>query len=593
MKFGNVEIPASLIQSLQENRIIVFAGAGVSMGAPANLPDFVSLTRKILNLDASEKFDSPDQKLGEGFDQGVRIHEQCVRILQQGSPQPTPLHDDILKLFPKTPKVITTNFDLLFEQAFQKIQPNEKIDVYKAPVFPLGNNIEGIIYLHGNITDPRSMVLSDADFGRAYLSESWAKRLLNDAFLNYDFIFIGYSYNDTILKYLTRALPKTRTSRLYAFTNIEDGNVQQINHWQSLGIEPLIYRKENGTHQQLPKAVHELSQFMKYDLADQDRLFKVNIQEYEKNNSDDALNYVKFFLDSDEHKFFYTVAKVEVWLFKITEDQKLFDVFMRHEDDFFQWLINYLETYFNEIMDLLQKYPILKSNKNILCRIFRRLDNTGDKNCYWKWFLFLERSLYQENNLFNGVHSWVLKKLIDFDLINEFKRVFDDFLSINIKPELKFNFEQYQLKQLIEQVKNNHRISMITLEVIFEKLQQYDSSAEIFQVTNKWLTIRKQEIWEKSDFNTDLSFHLVDSILILFTEGNFENNFKNHFAMKCINAKNTLLQRLGIYILSQFSSYDADFIYGLLDLKIDWLELEFRAEVFKFLEKHYQRLSCH
>ena len=45
MKFGNVEIPATLIDSLKHNRVIVFAGAGVSMATPANLPDFVTLTR--------------------------------------------------------------------------------------------------------------------------------------------------------------------------------------------------------------------------------------------------------------------------------------------------------------------------------------------------------------------------------------------------------------------------------------------------------------------------------------------------------------------------------------------------------------------
>ncbi|MHA3079069.1 SIR2 family protein [Acinetobacter sp. ANC 5502] len=274
MKFGHIEIPANLINSLKENKVIIFAGAGVSMGAPANLPDFVNLTRQILNLDENEKFDSPDQKLGEGFDQGVRIHEQCIRILKKDSPQPTLLHHEILRLFPKSPRIITTNFDLLFEQAFKNNHPKEEIKKFNAPVFPLGNNIEGIIYLHGNITDPRSMVLSDADFGRAYLSESWAKRLLSDAFLNYDFIFIGYSYNDTILKYLTRALPKNRASKLYAFANIENENIQQINHWKSLGIEPLIYTKENGSHQQLPQAVEKIAQFLNLNFYEYQDLFR-------------------------------------------------------------------------------------------------------------------------------------------------------------------------------------------------------------------------------------------------------------------------------------------------------------------------------
>jgi len=66
IKFGHVEIPANLINSLKENKEIVFAGAGVSMGAPANLPDFVNLTRQILNLDEKEKFDSPITNTKEG-----------------------------------------------------------------------------------------------------------------------------------------------------------------------------------------------------------------------------------------------------------------------------------------------------------------------------------------------------------------------------------------------------------------------------------------------------------------------------------------------------------------------------------------------
>lgn len=593
MKFGNVEIPQNLVQSLQENRIIVFAGAGVSMGAPANLPDFVTLTRKILNLDVNEKFDSPDQKLGEGFDQGVRIHEQCIRVLQQGSPQPTTLHDDILKLFPKTPKVITTNFDLLFEQALKNIQPDKKINTYNAPVFPLGNNIDGIVYLHGNITDPRSMVLSDADFGRAYLSESWAKRLLNDAFLNYDFIFIGYSYNDTILKYLTRALPKTRDSKLYAFANIEDGNVQQINHWQTLGVEPLIYRKENGTHEQLPKAVHELSQFMQYDLAGQNRFFKVNIQEYEQTSSEDALNYVKFFLDSDGYKNFYTVAKADVWLTKITEDQTLFDVFMRHEDDFFQWLISYLETQLNKIMDLLQKYPILKNNQNLLWRIFRKLDDTDDKKCYWKWFLFLERDLYQENNLSNGVHSWVLKKLIDFDLRNEFSRALEAYLHIKLHPKIQFHIKEYDFYSLIEKIKNKESFHKIAVKKLTQKIEEFDVVSELYNQKNEHTAWTKKEIWEKDkSYSEELNYDLVHGVVEIIAEEKLTKDQIDDYSKHLFDSKSILLKRLGFYLISEFSSYSADFIYSLINFKIEFFDSEYRSEVFKFLEKHYGKMSA-
>lgn len=592
MKFGNVEIPATLIDSLKHNRVIVFAGAGVSMATPANLPDFVTLTRKILNLDDNEKFDNPDQKLGEGFDQGVRIHEQCIRVLNQNSPKPTQLHHDILKLFPKKPRVITTNFDLLFEKAFFNLNPDGVIKKFNAPVFPLGSNIEGIIYLHGNVTDPSSMVLSDSDFGRAYLSESWAKRLLTDAFLNYDFIFIGYSYNDTILKYLTRSLPKNRASKLYAFANIEDGNTQQVNHWTSLGIEPLIYQKENGTHLQLPEAVEKISHFLNLSFSHYEKFICSKVVEYEQKQFEDALNYVKYFLVSDDsYKHFYRLARPEVWLLKIKEDQSLFDMLMKHEGDLFHWLSGCLEANTNELMDLLQKYPALKNNKNLLWVFFRTLDDLQDKNCYLKWFLFLESELYQENNLYNGVHSWVLKKLIDFNFVSEFERALQCYLSIEFKPKLQFTVAEYDLNQLVIFIKSKHQFYNCTLRIFLKKLNDYEKYSQLFCKNDFYTFLEKQEIWEKSDSYDSLNYHLVDGVLELFSEKRLTIVFRNEYAKQCLFSESILLKRAGIYLLNNFSTYNADFIYSLISLSVDWLKIEYRAEFFNFLEMNYKKLS--
>lgn len=594
MKFGKVEIPESLIQSLQGNKVIVFAGAGVSMGAPANLPDFVTLTRKILNLEESEKFDNPDQKLGEGFDQGVRIHEQCIRILNQGLPQPTQLHQDILRLFPKSTKVITTNFDLLFETAFKKLYPDEKVKTYNAPVFPLGNNIEGIIYLHGNINDSRSIVLSDSDFGRAYLSESWAKRLLTDAFLNYDFIFVGYSYNDTILKYLTRSLPKNRISKLYAFANIEENNnIQQINHWKSLGIEPLIYQKENGTHQQLPQAIEKLANFLNFSFSEYESFFAHQITEYEASKLEDHLNYIKFFLSYDGvYKHFYKIAQPEIWLKKIQEDVVLFDACMQNESVFFQWIVCNLEKYLNEIMDLLNHYSLLKNNQKLLWLIFRKLDDTQDKECYWKWFLFLEKELYSINNLFNGVHSWVLIKLIDFELVVGFKRAFDSYLIIQGYPQIKFLIKEYDLNRIVKKIKGKEEFHFDAIQILIEKISCYNNYLKLYKRQKLHTAWERKEIWEKDkNYSQDLEYDLVDAVIEIILENKLVQDVVNKFSQHCLYSESVLLQRFGIYLLSQFSSYNADFIYSLINLQLEWLDLEFQSEIFKFCELHYKNLS--
>ena len=40
------------------------------------------------------------------------------------------------------------------------------------------------------------MVLTDADFGRAYLTEGWARRFLVELFRSFTVLFVGYSHND-------------------------------------------------------------------------------------------------------------------------------------------------------------------------------------------------------------------------------------------------------------------------------------------------------------------------------------------------------------------------------------------------------------
>ena len=77
---------------------------------------------------------------------------------------------------------------------------------------------------------PRSLVLTDADFGRAYLRDGWARGFLVDLFLHFTVLFVGYRHEDPILKYLARALPAETTKPRFTMTG--EGNNSQ--HWQYL-----------------------------------------------------------------------------------------------------------------------------------------------------------------------------------------------------------------------------------------------------------------------------------------------------------------------------------------------------------------------
>ena len=164
------------------------------------------------------------------------MHARAAQELSKGNPLPTDLHHYLLRLYSHkdSARIVTTNFDLLFEHAAEGAF-TPQIQVFKAPALPLGREFNGIVHLHGSVDHPRDMVLTDSDFGRAYLTEGWARRFLLDLFRSFTILFVGYSHNDTVMNYLARALPPSETAPRFALTS------DLGSPWQSLGIHPIIY----------------------------------------------------------------------------------------------------------------------------------------------------------------------------------------------------------------------------------------------------------------------------------------------------------------------------------------------------------------
>ena len=50
MIIQNIDIPDDLLKAFEENRVVVFAGAGVSMQSPSNCPSFSELSDRIAGI---------------------------------------------------------------------------------------------------------------------------------------------------------------------------------------------------------------------------------------------------------------------------------------------------------------------------------------------------------------------------------------------------------------------------------------------------------------------------------------------------------------------------------------------------------------
>ena len=160
-------------------------------------------------------------------------------------------------------RVVTTNFDTHLSAAAAEAQ----IDVgqtWTGPALPLGADHIGIIHLHGAVTGRTDeLVLTDRDFGRAYLTDAWAARFLLPLFDAYTVVFIGYSHDDTIMRYLSLGLP-SHTKRFAFASNPENAK------WAHLDITPIAYSTPGNRHDNLVGALEAWARFARMGRLEHD-----------------------------------------------------------------------------------------------------------------------------------------------------------------------------------------------------------------------------------------------------------------------------------------------------------------------------------
>ena len=249
-QLGTINFDDGILDALRDDKLVVFAGAGVSMGPPSNLPSFSTLTTNIAQGTGYSPTEPLDRFLGQLHHRKVVVHERAAKCLTPpAGSKPNTLHQDLLRLFRTAERVrlVTTNFDLHFETAASTLFGSTP-EVYRAPALPLGYDFTGIVHVHGALPRAQDLVLTDADFGRAYLTEGWARRFLVDVFRQFTVLFVGYSHNDVVMHYLARALPADSVVGRFALTD-EEGN------WNLLGIKSILFTK--GTDADAYKELYE------------------------------------------------------------------------------------------------------------------------------------------------------------------------------------------------------------------------------------------------------------------------------------------------------------------------------------------------
>jgi hypothetical protein len=267
-------IPNRLLAAHERGEVLFLCGAGVSI--PSGLPGFLTLAGEVakdLGIPANDPYrsaitallkDDPKARpvrLDEAFDEWQRtysradIEAKVTRRLIAKSGVTVRAHETLLALSKDTAgkiRLVTTNFDRLFKRA-----DRDRTPIFDAPKLPDLESVDalhGIVHLHGgtserNAESSSGMVLSEADFGRAYLSEGWAARFFRQAVNKYIVVLVGYSADDAPVRYLLKGLRHLNGDgrrEIYAFASGSENNVED--KWKALGVEPIVYAPHNKAH---------------------------------------------------------------------------------------------------------------------------------------------------------------------------------------------------------------------------------------------------------------------------------------------------------------------------------------------------------
>jgi hypothetical protein len=256
---GDVELPDEILDAHERGELVFFVGAGASLGKPSNLPLFEGLAKKLARL-ASHPFSKRgglDFFIGqlESLPQGFDAHQYAHALISNPKSRFSPLHGAIVDLagIGGAFRIVTTNYDDHLASAARSGSITVP-DTWYAPALPLGRDFAGLVHLHGSVRRPKDeMILTDRDFGHAYITDAWAARFLLPMFDRFTVVFIGYSHDDVIMRYLALGLPssgKAVASTRFAFTNDPSNS-----KWSYLGIRPIAYPVVGRDHQALVAAL--------------------------------------------------------------------------------------------------------------------------------------------------------------------------------------------------------------------------------------------------------------------------------------------------------------------------------------------------
>jgi hypothetical protein len=234
-----------LKQAINDNKLVVFVGAGASINS--GIPLWKDAVEKIYDKIGNTSMNNNETlKIPQVYynARGEKEYNELVKdIFKYDDKKPNDIHELIVKLNPC--HVITTNYDDFLEKTF--IANGEFLDVVqKDSEIPYCKNSRMIIKMHGGFIY-NNFVLKEDDYlnysKNFALTETFIKALIAKNIV----LFVGYSYNDPDTKQIftwAKNILGDNFQRAYFLDARNYYDLNTVNYYKNLGIN-IIYASEN------------------------------------------------------------------------------------------------------------------------------------------------------------------------------------------------------------------------------------------------------------------------------------------------------------------------------------------------------------
>lgn len=289
-------MPERLLLAHARGEVLFVTGAGISQ--PAGLPDFRGLVVEIYaKLDAAvhaviapiphgvcnqwspntagltdqeaaevRRFVNGDydvvlgmlERRMDGRSAGTSsVRQTIAQILRGHEVKPAPIHHALMRLADRggVLTIVTTNFDLLLEDAYREKGPVQTYTLGGIPRPGRSNEFSGVLHIHGTLdrdpTRTSDLIVSDQDFGEFYLRRRAVPDFIYDAARLFHLVLVGYSANDPPMRYLLNAVAADGSrfddlKERFTFIGMGTFDPVAMEDWKGRGITPIPYDGADG-----------------------------------------------------------------------------------------------------------------------------------------------------------------------------------------------------------------------------------------------------------------------------------------------------------------------------------------------------------